>query len=365
MDIMENRITVHQDGTAIYDIVMEHSFDLLVPELKKLGAENKRICIVTDTTVGPLYAAQVENLLKNEVKKVIVFTFPAGEQYKTLDTVRDLYTVLIEEKFDRNDMLLALGGGVIGDLTGFTAATYVRGIDFVQVPTTLLAQVDSSVGGKTGVDFDQYKNMVGAFCMPKLVYMNLATLSTLDRRIYLSGMGEVIKYGLIRRPEFYQWLSEHIGEIKKREPEAILHMVSVSCDTKRDVVEEDPFEHSVRALLNLGHTLGHAIEKKKNFALYHGECVAIGMVAAAQMSRNRGLLTEHEVEQLKQMIQAFELPIATDGLDVEEVLDTTKNDKKMIAGQIKFVLLEAIGKGIVDRTVTREEMAIGLREVLS
>ena len=168
---MENRITVHQNGTAIYDIVMEHSFEQLVPELKKIGADQKRICIVTDTTIGPLYADQVKNLLETQVRKVVVFTFPAGEQYKTLDTVTDLYTVLIEEKFDRNDMLLALGGGVIGDLTGFAAATYLRGIEFVQIPTTLLAQVDSSVGGKTGVDFDRYKNMVGAFYMPKLVHL--------------------------------------------------------------------------------------------------------------------------------------------------------------------------------------------------
>ena len=361
---MENRITVHQDGAAIYDIVMEHSFDQLLPEMKKLGAEKRRICIVTDTTIGPLYAEQVKRLLEEIVKTVIVVTIPAGEQYKTLDTVRDLYTVLIEKKFDRNDMLLALGGGVIGDLTGFAAATYLRGIDFVQVPTTLLAQVDSSVGGKTGVDFDHYKNMVGAFCMPKLVYMNLATLETLDRRIYLSGMGEVIKYGLIRRPEFYQWLKEHVEEIKNRVPEAILHMVSVSCETKRDVVEEDPYEHSVRALLNLGHTLGHAIEKKKNFTLYHGECVAIGMVAAAEISRKRGYLSDKEVEQLKEMLQKFELPITVDQLDKEDVLDTTKNDKKMIAGQIKFILLNAIGNGVVDRTVTREEMADGLAAVL-
>lgn len=361
---MNNRITVHQDGAAIYDIVMEHSFDQLMPEMEKIGASQKRICIVTDTTVGPLYAEQVKQVLEKQVKTVIVFTFPAGEQYKTLDTVRDLYTVLIKEKFDRNDMLLALGGGVIGDLTGFAAATYLRGIDFVQVPTTLLAQVDSSVGGKTGVDFDQYKNMVGAFCMPKLVYMNLATLSTLDHRIYLSGMGEVIKYGLIRRPEFYQWIWEHIEEIKNRDPEAVRHMVFVSCETKRDIVEEDPYEHSVRALLNFGHTLGHAIEKKKNFSLYHGECVAIGMIGAAEISRIRGYLTEEEVKILRKQIQQFDLPVMADHLNIEEILDTTKNDKKMIAGKIKFVLLKTIGEGVVDRTVTREEMAAGLNAIL-
>ena len=226
------------------------------------------------------------------------------------------------------------------------------------------AVLNSIDNPKTGVDFDQYKNMVGAFCMPKLVYMNLATLNTLDRRVYLSGMGEVIKYGLIRRPEFYQWIGQHVQAIKNRDPEAVLHMVSVSCDTKRIVVEEDPLERSVRALLNLGHTLGHAIEKKKDFSLYHGECVAIGMVAAAQMSYKRGYLTAEQVEELKELLQLFELPIDVDGLNPQEVLDATKNDKKMIAGQIKFILLKAIGEGIVDRTVTEEEMAEGLSAVL-
>ena len=206
--------------------------------------------------------------------------------------------------------------------------------------------------------------MVGAFCMPKLVYMNLATLDTLDPRVYLSGMGEVIKYGLIRRPEFYQWIGQHVQAIKNRDPEAVLHMVSVSCDTKRIVVEEDPLERSVRALLNLGHTLGHEFEKKKDFSLYHGECVAIGMVAAAQMSYKRGYLTAEQVEELKELLQLFELPIDVDGLNPQEVLDATKNDKKMIAGQIKFILLKAIGEGIVDRTVTEEEMAEGLSAVL-
>lgn len=360
---MSDRLTVKRDGKPIYDIVIEHSFSNIVPELKKLGVEKKKICIVTDTVIGSLYEKELKALLEQEAKIVITFTFPAGESYKTLDTVKALYKVLIEAKFDRSDMLVALGGGVIGDLTGFAAATYLRGIQFIQVPTTLLAQVDSSVGGKTGVDFDGYKNMVGAFCMPSLVYMNMSTLNTLDRRIYLSGMGEVIKYGLIRRPDFYEWLLLHAEEIKDRKPEAIEYMVSVSCDTKRAIVEEDPLEHGVRALLNLGHTLGHAIEKKKDFSMYHGECVAAGTVTAAYISYIRGMITEKELDALRQMFKTFELPVTVDELTSDEVIETSKSDKKMDQGVIKFILLKSVGEAYIDRTVTKEEMKEALQSI--
>jgi len=193
---MSKRITVHnKKAQPIYDIVIEKSFDLLCDELKKLGIEKKRLCIVTESKVGPLYAEEIAALLQNQAKEVHIFEFPYGESNKTLNTVQNLYEFLILHKFDRKDMLLALGGGVVGDLTGFTAATYLRGIDFVQIPTSLLAQVDSSIGGKTGVDFSAYKNMVGAFHQPKLVYMNLSVLNTLSDAEYLSGFGELIKHG--------------------------------------------------------------------------------------------------------------------------------------------------------------------------
>ena len=200
---MSQRLTINQNNKPIYDIVYENDFSQLSIELDKFDISNKKLCIITDSKVNELYSNDVCNVLKDKCKQIIVFSFPNGEKSKNLDTVKNIYEFLIQNKFERKDMLLALGGGVVGDITGFVAATYLRGIDFVQIPTTLLAQVDSSVGGKTGVDFDQYKNMVGAFYMPKLVYMNLAVLCSLDDRQYYAGMAEVMKYGLIKNATFY------------------------------------------------------------------------------------------------------------------------------------------------------------------
>lgn len=209
------------------------------------------------------------------------FIFPAGEESKTLATVENLYEFLIQNKFERRDMLAALGGGVVGDLTGFTAATYLRGIDFIQIPTSLLAQVDSSIGGKTGVDFRAYKNMVGAFHQPKLVYSCAETLKTLTEQQYISGLGEIIKHGLIKDIAYYHWLKEHKEAILSRDTQTMIEMIEVSCRIKKEVVENDPEEAGERALLNFGHTLGHAVEKLMNFTMLHGECVAVGMHGAA------------------------------------------------------------------------------------
>ena len=289
--------------------------------------------------------------------------FPQGEENKTLDTVRTLYRFLIEEGFDRKDMLLALGGGVVGDLAGYAAATYLRGIDFVQIPTTLLSQCDSSIGGKTGVDFDGYKNMVGAFKMPKLVYMNLSVLQTLDDRQFFSGFAEVMKHGLIRDAVFYEWLIDKMYEICERDLDTLEEMVMRSCAVKKLVVEKDPTEQGDRALLNLGHTIGHAIEKAKNFELYHGECVALGTVAAAYISWKRGMLSMEEYYEIRDMFVPFYLPITVEGIDPQEILRLTKSDKKMSAGKIRFVLLKKIGKAVIDHTVTDEEILEAVREI--
>ena len=215
---MAQRLPVLYNKKPCYDIVFQQSFDGLWEELQELGASEKKLCIVTDSRVDELYGAQVAELLEGKCRKIVKYAFPAGEENKNLETVKDVYRYLIEEGFDRKDMLLALGGGVTGDLTGFVAATYLRGIDFVQIPTTLLAQVDSSIGGKTGVDFDSYKNMVGAFKMPRLVYMNLSVLKTLEERQFYSGFAEVMKSALIKDALFYEWLIESMYEICEREP---------------------------------------------------------------------------------------------------------------------------------------------------
>ena len=253
-------------------------------------------------------------------------------------------------------MLIALGGGVGGDLTGFAAATYLRGVDFVQVPTSLLSQVDSSIGGKTGVDFQSYKNMVGAFYMPKLVYINIRTLETLSEREFHSGLGEVIKHGLIRDKDYYAWIKENREAIARREPEVLAQMVEGSCKIKRAVVEEDPREQGIRALLNFGHTFGHSIEKLMDFSLTHGECVGIGCVLAAAMSRKRGYISEKEYEDIAEMFGYFDFPAVPEQLKPEEIIRETRHDKKMEHGTIKFILLRAVGEADIFKDVSEAEM---------
>ena len=255
-------------------------------------------------------------------------------------------------------MLVALGGGVVGDLCGFTAATYLRGIRFIQVPTTLLSQVDSSIGGKTGVDFDAYKNMVGAFHMPQLVYTAAASLLTLTEEQFACGMGEVIKHGLIMDAGYYEWLQEHREEILARDLSICEQMILISCRIKRDVVEQDPTEQGIRGILNFGHTLGHAIEKLMDFKLLHGQCVALGSIAAAYLSAGRGEITVDEAVQIRNVFEEFGLPVSIKdfGLAKEAVIAATKNDKKMDSGKIKFILLHRIGEAFIDRTVTDEQM---------
>lgn len=357
------RLPILYNKKPCYDIVFTQSFEELWPELQALGCENRRICIVTDSKVDEFYGAEVLNLLEGKCPKAVKYVFPNGEENKNLDTVKEIYKFLIEEKFDRKDLLLALGGGVVGDTTGYTAATYLRGIDFVQVPTTLLAQADSSIGGKTGVDFDGYKNMVGAFKMPKLVYMNLQTLTTLDDRQFFSGFGEVMKHGLIKDALFYEWLIENMYEICGRDLNILQEMLVRSCTVKKLVVEKDPTEQGDRALLNFGHTIGHAIEKAKHFELYHGECVALGCVAAAYISWKRELLSMEEYYEIRDMFVPFYLPISVDDIDPEEILQLTKSDKKMEAGKVKFVLLKKIGKAVIDKTVTDEEILEAIKEI--
>lgn len=354
---------VSKDGKFSYNILFEDSFADLPEAMADLELETHKICIVTDSNVGPLYAETVKAELAKICSVCEIFTFPAGEENKNLEVVQKLYTFLIEQHFDRKDLLVALGGGVVGDLTGFTAATYLRGIRFIQIPTTLLAQVDSSIGGKTGVDFSQYKNMVGAFYMPKLVYMNLQTLSTLPERQFYAGMGEVLKSALIKDGMFYGWIINSLYEIYDKDPETIRLMIYNCCNIKRMVVEKDPTEQGDRALLNLGHTIGHAVEKAKNFELLHGECVALGIVAAAFISYKREMLTFDEYYEIRDMFVPFNLPITIEDVDPEEILKLTKSDKKMEAGRIKFVLLKKIGKAVIDHTVTDEELRMGIHEI--
>ena len=361
---MSERLTINYEKKPCYDIVFAESFAELTEELSKLNISEKKVCVVTDSHVKGLYGDEVMSLLAGKCKKNVIYSFPAGEENKTLDTVREAYRFLIEEKFDRKDLLIALGGGVVGDVTGFIAATYLRGVDFVQIPTTLLAQADSSIGGKTGVDFDGFKNMVGAFYMPKLVYMNIATLKTLDDRQFYNGFAEVMKHGLIKDGAFYEWLLDKMYEICDRDTDTLLNMVQKSCMVKKLVVEKDPTEKGDRALLNFGHTIGHAIEKAKNFTLSHGECVALGSVAAAFISWKHEWLSMEEYYEIRDMFVPFNLPISVEEIDPEEILALTKSDKKVEGSKIKFILLKKVGKAVIDLNVTDDDILNAVKEIL-
>lgn len=357
------RLQVLYEKKPCYDIVFSQDFDALYNELEVLSCNERKICIITDSNVEKLYGEDILGKLRNVCKRVVMFSFQAGEGSKTLDTVKKAYEFLIKEEFERTDLLIALGGGVVGDLTGFVAATYLRGVDFIQIPTTLLAQADSSIGGKTGVDFDGYKNMVGAFKMPKLVYMNLTVLTTLEERQFFSGFAEIMKYGLIKDSGFYVWLIENMYEICEKDLNVLQEMVIRSCQIKKQVVEKDPTEKGDRALLNFGHTIGHAIEKAKDFSLYHGECVALGAVAAAYISWKREMISMEEYYEIRDMFVPFYLPISVEDIEPSEILKLTRSDKKMESGKIKFILLKKIGKAVIDDTVTEEEILAAIKEI--
>lgn len=363
---MSKSITVSYEGKPCYDILLEQDFGELIEQVKKLGyLPERKICIVTDSNLAELHLTGLEQVLGSYFHTIITFCFPAGEERKNLDTVQDLYQQLIISHFDRQDSLLAFGGGVVGDLTGYAAATYLRGIDFIQIPTTVLSQVDSSIGGKTGVDFLQYKNMVGAFYQPRLVYMNLSLLQTLPEDQFTSGMGEVLKHGLIKSASYFAWLKENYNGIRKLQPDIIEEMVYQSCLIKRDVVERDPKEKGERALLNFGHTIGHAVEKLADFQLPHGHCVGIGMAAACKMSKDLGHITADTCDKILETFVQFGLPVSVADMSAEDIFAVTKSDKKMAAGKVKFILLESVGNAYMNPELTKQQILSGILSILN
>jgi 3-dehydroquinate synthase len=306
-----------------------------------------QVLIVTNETVGPLYLEQARAAFSAfETAHLIL---PDGEQYKNLDTLNTIYDALLSGRFDRRCTLVALGGGVIGDITGFAAATYQRGVPFIQIPTTLLAQVDSSVGGKTGVNHPLGKNMIGAFHQPRCVVADTGTLDTLDSRQLSAGLAEVIKYGLIDDPDFFAWLETHMGELLARDPGALAQAVEQSCRDKAAVVAADEREAGSRALLNLGHTFGHAIETGMGYGEWlHGEAVAAGMVLAARLSEKLGWLGTGERERITALIAATGLPTrAPAALGSERFLELMAVDKKVVGGQLRLVLPRGIGRSVI------------------
>lgn len=364
-----NKLLVVNKGNVEteYNISLNENYDGLFEYLsKKAKKKYAKICIVTDSNVASFYLDEVKNLLNELDSTIYTHVFEAGEASKNLDTLSKLYEDLINYRMDRNDLLVALGGGVVGDLTGFCAATYLRGIDYIQVPTTLLSQVDSSIGGKTAVDFMQYKNMVGAFYMPRLVYINVNTLKTLDFKQFSSGMGEVIKHGLIQDKSYYNYISDNKDEIRNNTPNSLIELIYGSCLIKSRVVEEDPKEKGIRAFLNFGHTIGHAIEKLSNYSLFHGECVSLGMMSSLYISNQLGYISQEEIHKVKELLEYFGLKtsVNSDDFDKNEVLNATKSDKKMDNNHIKFVILEEIGKAGIRRDISDEMLLDAIDYIL-
>ncbi len=357
-------ITIAYEGKPSYEILLEPNFGKLATAAIELGIKGRKIMILSDTTVAKYYIEECMSVFASVSDSVTNFVFPAGEASKNLDTVQQCYHQLINAGFDRNDVLVALGGGVVGDLTGFVAATYLRGIRFLQVPTSLLAMVDSSIGGKTGVDFMAYKNMVGAFHQPKLVFLNLSTLLSLPDREFYSGMGEIVKHGLIKDLKYYEWLRDNRDGIRTKNLEILKEMVRRSCLIKKEVVEIDPKETGDRALLNFGHTVGHSIERLKNFSLLHGECVSLGMIAAGYLSYRRGYLSQNELEEIISTLQSFDQPVTLEGLLAEEVYEVTRLDKKMDGDRIRFILLHKPGAAYIDPSVTKTELLEAISYIL-
>ena len=308
--------------------------------------EGRQACIVTDEVVAPLYLERLRRALAG--KQVVEEILPDGEAGKTLDGAERVFETLLSAPCDREVTIIALGGGVVGDIAGFVAACYQRGVPFIQIPTTLLAQVDSSVGGKTGVNHPRGKNMIGAFHQPRRVLADTATLDTLAQRQFAAGMAEVIKYGIINDPDFFVWLEDNIRAVMRhdRDPEAVTHIIERSCINKAKIVARDEREGGVRALLNLGHTFAHAIETGTGYGRWlHGEAVATGIAMAAQMSREMGWLSAGECERIKRLLAAAELPVwPFTGLSAAKMLELMKVDKKVRDGNLRLVLPRGIGK---------------------
>lgn len=320
--------------------------------------KSKNVIVVTNPTVGRLYSKVINDSLQKEGFEVNRIDVPDGEEYKTLAWASKLFDKLIALKADRQTPLIALGGGVIGDLTGFVAATYLRGVPFVQVPTTLLAQVDSSVGGKTGVNHRKGKNLIGAFYQPKFVYIDVDTLKTLDKREIKAGLAEVVKYGVIRDPELFKYLEDNIHVFTAPGPwtlaPVLLHIVKRSCAIKASVVEADEREAGLRAILNFGHTFGHAVEAVTKYKEYkHGEAVAVGMVYASELSHRAGVCNKSVVERVRNLIKKAGLPTEGPDFPRKSFLKAMEIDKKVVGGELRFVLVEKIGSVRIEKVDIR------------
>ncbi len=331
-------------GSRSYDILIGSGLLRQASSFAGVARARASALIVSNTTVAPLYAQTLEQSLRGQFARVLHCVLPDGEEYKDWQTLNRVFDALLEQQCDRRSMVFALGGGVVGDMAGFAAACYMRGVAFVQVPTTLLAQVDSSVGGKTGINHPAGKNMIGAFHQPRLVVADIDTLRTLPARELSAGLAEVIKHGAIADAEFFVWLEHNMEALRALEPGAVAHAVRRCCEIKAEVVARDETESGARALLNFGHTFGHAVEAAMGFGTWlHGEAVGAGMVVAAELSVERGLLGRDVLRRLRELVQRAGLPTRVPELPVSRYLELMRVDKKAEGGELRYVLLDGLG----------------------
>ena len=353
---MNGILDISYKNNGSYQVVISRDYKDLASYVKDLFPNLKRICIISDSNVSKLWLDEVRNGLEGTCEKITDHVFEAGEKSKNLDTVRKCYDRLLADDFNRRDLVIGLGGGVTGDMAAFVASTYMRGCRFINLPTSLLAMADSSVGGKCGVDYDNYKNIVGSIYMPSLVYIATSVLKSLPDREYSCGMAEILKAGLIKDAMFYEWLITNFNEIMEREDETVSEMLYRAVGIKQYYVTKDPFEQNERMMLNFGHTIGHALEKYFDFKYSHGECVALGSVAAAYISYKRSMLSDEEFYEIRDMFVPFGLPISLDEFDFQKVCSFIGHDKKNTDTGLKFILLKKIGKAVITPDVSGEEI---------
>jgi 3-dehydroquinate synthase len=345
---------IKEKQTRPYKIYITDGFEALGKCLQEV-CKPSSLFVITDSEVAPFYLKEIVDQLK-VIAPTYTFSFEAGEESKHLQTIQNIYDAMISLEIDRSATVVAVGGGVVGDMAGFVAATYLRGISFIQVPTTVVAQNDSSIGGKVGVDYHQHKNMIGAFYQPLLVYSNVNALTTLPIRHYESGVAEVLKHAIIKDKDFFSFLKKNAYKFHQKDINFLKEMTKVSSQIKCTVVEEDVRENGSRKLLNFGHTIGHAIETLSDFAILHGECVAYGMCISTYISFKREFISQIDLEEIVDLCKLYGLlkPIPT--FDIQKIMTQMQYDKKKAYGKISFVLLEALGLACTVTDVTEKEI---------
>lgn len=353
-------------GAKSYDIVIGYGIEGEIISFVRTAGFSAKGLVITDSNIAPLYGDKIKSTLQTAGLSVELAVIPAGESSKSLAVAETLYTRAIELGLDRKSPIFALGGGVVGDLAGFVAATYMRGVPFVQLPTSLLAQVDSSVGGKVAVNHSLGKNLIGAFYQPKAVFMDLEMMQSLPQREIYTGLGEIIKYGIIYDADFFKFLEDNQQAVLELEPEALTHMIARSCEIKALVVSQDEQESGLRRILNFGHTIAHTIEKETKYTRYnHGEAVAIGMVGAVDISEQLGFIDAAASLRVRKLIEVLHLPVTATGCTVDAMYADIFHDKKTIGGKVTWVLMKKIGEVVCKNDVPEDVVRAAMQRCVA